>query len=410
MKKSWEETKRCCEGFSRMPPLTEATLTNPSFRTILGIVNSGILYRQSLWKLFTEKELTYTAYDNLETEAKFLDCLIQFLDKYSGESKLNLTGNELLGKKRNPYKIHKLLQRFLKVVKVGKVTTKEIKEFLKTKEEFLPKEPDKKIYLSETNRSKETLMKAERPSKGFATAPSNAWGIKTSTKEEGAESKSKSPYKVLKEVQELKTKKRELITKQSENKKIIGKLEKDKKQLEEQLARKKSELEELRNQAEIEQERQDVAREYTQLVEELSKKRDDVEKLRDKLNQSEFELESKLQPLKDEIDKLKKKNDEFRELMNLNESAILESSRAPDDIEEKQSEINRLQQENKELETQIEELKSIKSSESRVLLAEIRSSAADMRKLADEKEKLEESLSKLREESALLNDSPNLSK
>eukprot|EP00826_Nyctotherus_ovalis_P026383 TRINITY_DN2060_c0_g1_i23.p1 TRINITY_DN2060_c0_g1~~TRINITY_DN2060_c0_g1_i23.p1 ORF type:complete len:439 (-),score=157.44 TRINITY_DN2060_c0_g1_i23:160-1476(-) len=411
MKKPWERTKEACAGFSRMPPLTEATLTKPSFRTILGIVNSAILYCRPLWQLFTEKELTYASYNDIESEAKFLDCLVQFTDKCSSEAKLGFIGAELVGKKRNAEKVHKLLQRFIKIAKVGKLTAKEVKEFVKTKEEFLPGTPEKsskgKLFATAIKQSpaKETPIKiGER--KGFATVPSEAWGKKSGEKEPESRQNGKSPYEVLKEVQELKMKKRELASKQARNKGTIGKLEKEQRQLEEQLSKKKSELEELQCQSEVEQERQSVAHEYSQLAEELLKKRNEVDKLRSKLEQNEAALEFKLQPIKADIERIKKKNDEYREVMNLNESAILESSRSPDDIKEKEEEIEKFKQENKELASQIEELKSVRSSESRVLLAELRSNAADLRKLADEKEKLEESITKLRKESSIFNNSP----
>ena len=119
MKTLWEKTKDMCFGLSKMPPLNESNLSNPSFRFVLCIMNSVLSFSPPLQNLFTEDQLQYANYNSKEPEGSFMEYLVHFVDSYSKEPRLGYEGKVLVGNKRNPanalsqshnYSIRPLLQ------------------------------------------------------------------------------------------------------------------------------------------------------------------------------------------------------------------------------------------------------------------------------------------------------------
>ena len=416
MIKPWEKTKAVCTGFSKMPPLTEANLSNPSFRTVTFIINSLISYSNSLWYLFDGITINYSKCDSTKDPVKIMDYLIQFVDEYSGSGKLGCTGNDLIGVKRKADKIHLLIQRFAKISKIGTITVKQVKQFYAAKSYILPQPPVKVkepkeyhsvIKLTEENtktkkyeRGNDNLQKSDKKNQ---TIPAGKWGLEI-IEDEGQNSAKpkKSLYELLRELENLKMQKRDLINKQNKNKTTIRKLENDSNELKAKLDIMNGSLDELKNQAKSEDTRKDLQAELNDLRQQLNNKRVKVEELRNQKELNNREFNDALEPIRNKIEKIKEKNKEYKEAMDLNESVILDSGRfPPDEIEQREREKKKLEDENDKLNSQLEELKAEQQSQSRILRSDLMSKAAEIRKLKLEKERVQEVRDQLKSESKL---------
>ena len=109
-----------------------------------------------------------------------------------------------------------------------------------------------------------------------------------------------------------------------------------------------------------------------------------------------------LEPIKNKIIIMKEKNKEYKEAMDLNESAILDSARfPPDEIEQREREKKKLEDENDKLNSELEELRAEQQSQSRILRSDLMLRAAEVRKLKAEKERVKDVYDKLKNESKL---------
>lgn len=132
MEQSWEKTKKIYAGGAKMPPLTEAKLKNPSFKTVLEIIKATMQNTTFAKGLFTEEELNYANYPSVDPEIEFMNRLIEFIDLFT-DKKCGINASMLIGASKDANKLHKILQKFGKFAKSGKSSAETVKKLPKKK-------------------------------------------------------------------------------------------------------------------------------------------------------------------------------------------------------------------------------------------------------------------------------------
>jgi len=439
-----------------MPSLPESKLTNPTFRLILSILRNIIQSTPPLFSLFDDYELEYMNYDSVEPEINFMNRLIQFLEHSTGK-KLGFEPKMLVGRDRDPIKIHQVLQILMKLAKTGKITVADVKKIKK-----VPLFPEKEnfgnigktFYMPKDNNSNRSRLFSPTPRKrlnnnraqsamgkrlkeGYSTVPPGNWNnVKPIFEEEHTQKAtesipdkkpdekssekstinkeqidiSKTPREINRQIEELKKKTQDINKQINLNKASITKLEKEKNTVIEENKKKTTDLqneEKLKSERAEIYKKQDEIEKYKNDAKDIDSKIQEKDKiiseLNNKISEKQKEIDEKGKPMKEKIAKQKSDNEDLRSMMTSN-SGTFDSMALPNvvpvtlaDLDMKKQEIQRIKKENAELEEELQKGKNAQNAQNMEAQTELAISVSKVLKLENEKRALMEEIAKFKE-------------
>jgi len=166
-KEPWAITKEMFLREPKMPPLTESKLKRPAFRFILELIKCTITNTGFGKGLFSEQELSYQSYISIDQELRFIDRLLDFIEKFSGK-KLNVNPLLVVKARGDAEDAHCLLQTFSKYARTSKPSLIAVKAAKKDpiltgekENTYSIKEARRQVGFTQVNFKEEKVYKTE---------------------------------------------------------------------------------------------------------------------------------------------------------------------------------------------------------------------------------------------------------